>query len=276
MDAIIVDGKMLAFGAVASVKNIANPVSLARAVMEKTEHVMLVGEGANRFAREIGVPELDPEELVSEDALKAWEDSSRYGVVVDSVFNHTDKAEMTRTCSDPPRATTSTLDNGGPVCNEQKAAIGRPEGGTAGHDTVGAVAIDKDGNIAAATSTGGISMKRAGRVGDSPLIGCGACCDNNVGGVSCTGHGEGIARVLLAQRALDLLESGKAASSQSAVEQALDYMWRRVRSRGGLIMIGRDGTVAKSFTTQRMAWASFDSGGRAESGLDGPRLTVKS
>lgn len=258
MDAIIADGQTLDLGAVAGVRNIANPVSLARAVMEKTEHVMLVGDGANRFAREIGVPELDPRDLISEAARKDWERCSRYEACVRTVFNHPDKPGAMETDSK-----TTALS----AAKENSSA-------TTGHDTVGAVAIDTRGNVAAATSTGGITYKRTGRVGDSPLIGSGAYCDNEVGGVSCTGHGEGIARVLLARRALTLLEHGRAGSPQEALEQALCYMWERVGSRGGAIMVGADGTTAKSFTTRRMAWASVDHTGKVECSLDSPRLLL--
>ena len=269
MDAIITDGGTLNFGAVAAVKNIANPVSLARAVMEKTKHVMLAGEGVSRFAHEVGVPEVNPGDLVTERRQKQWEEFHQYQTAVDSRYNKPDeKSEPEGGQSVDPLMATPGNKDGGATATQTVST----ESTDTGHDTVGAVAIDLCGGIAAATSTGGISRKQAGRVGDSPLVGSGAYCDNKIGGVSTTGHGEGIAKVLLATRALTLLEYGKARTAQEAVEQALTYMWSRVGSRGGLIMITKDGTIAKCFTTQRMSWASVDQEGKMESSIEQPRL----
>ena len=223
------------------VRDISNPVSLARLVMDTTGHVMLAGEGANQFAAEMGVPKVDASELVTPEARRVWEEFSRYNSVVTEFFN----------------------------------AGGEEGGGNLGHDTVGAVALDISGNLAAATSTGGISLKRVGRVGDTPLIGAGACCDNDLGGVSCTGHGESIAKVLLAQRVLSQLKSGGnggdskegVAGLQGACVKALGYMLERVGGRGGVIGISKSGEVAKHWTTVRMPWASVEQGGVTKSGI---------
>ena len=139
-----------------------------------------------------------------------------------------------------------------------------------GHDTVGAVARDRHGNIACATSTGGISHKMVGRVGDSPLIGSGAYCNNDTGGVSCTGHGEAIARVTLAQTVLSLSQT---IPPKEAVEKGLQYMWDRVGGRGGLIMITKEGDIVKGFSTPRMAWASVHDG-QVDAGINEPRIKV--
>ena len=240
MDAFIMDGKDLRFGAVTGVHNISNPVSLARMVMEKTQHVMLAGKGADDFAREEGVPEVSTEELRSEEMRNSWEVSETYKGVVDDEMNNPLRV-------DQPKET--------------------------GHETVGAVAFDVQGNLAAATSTGGITLKRAGRVGDSPLVGSGGYCNNLIGGISTTGHGESIARVVLAQRALSLIEFCGLAP-QKALELALDYMKKNTGGRGGMIMIGKKGEIAKSFTTLRMAWASVNQEGVLESGLDEPQLKL--
>lgn len=121
-----------------------------------------------------------------------------------------------------------------------------------GHDTVGAVAIDADGCIAAATSTGGITAKRPGRVGDSPLIGCGAYADNQSAGVSCTGNGEAISKMTLARLVSFKVSSGS--DLQSSLDAALDEMRRRVNGFGGVIGVDHRGDGAVAFTTERMPW----------------------
>ncbi|XP_031434825.1 isoaspartyl peptidase/L-asparaginase isoform X2 [Clupea harengus] len=124
------------------------------------------------------------------------------------------------------------------------------------HDTVGAVALDSNGNVACATSTGGIRHKMVGRVGDSPIIGSGGYADNQSGAVSCTGHGESILKVTLARLILFHVEQGKAAPE--AVEKALQYMGERVQGGGGAIAVCPSGEWAAKFTTERMAWACVD------------------
>ena len=227
MDALIVDGKTLNFGSVASVKDIPNPISLARMVMERTEHVFLVGKGANQFAKEMGVAVVPPEELLTEGGRQQWEEFKQYRSVVKTQFS------------------------------------GPSESSDTDHDTVGAVAIDNHGNLAAATSTGGITFKKAGRVGDSPIVGCGAACDNTLGGVSTTGHGESIAKVILAQRILNLLAQGS--PGQNAVEEAILYMEGKVGGHGGAIGITKDGELFKFYNTNNMAWASIDKDGKLDS-----------
>ncbi|XP_029925923.1 isoaspartyl peptidase/L-asparaginase [Myripristis murdjan] len=215
LDAVIMDGRTLACGAVSSVKNIANPVSLARAVMEKTDHVMLTSKGANLFAEGIGVVTTPTETLVTEYERKEWEKHKKYHTGVIELFN------------------------------TQWA-----------HDTVGAVAVDHSGNVACATSTGGIRNKMVGRVGDSPIIGCGGYADNLSGAVSCTGHGESILKVTLARLILSHIEQGK--EVVDAVELSLRYMGDRVHGAGGAIAVSPSGEWAAKFTTERMAWASVE------------------
>jgi beta-aspartyl-peptidase (threonine type) len=223
MDSVIVDGKDLSFGAVASVNNIQNAVSLARKVMENTDHCMLVGAGATKFARDQGVPVLPTEALVTEEARELHEKFKKYSKATDSLFNN------------------------------QEA-----------HDTVGAVAIDADGNIAAATSTGGIPMKMAGRVGDSPLIGCGASADNLLGGASTTGHGESIMKVQLAAQ---VLRNANDCSGAEAVQAGLDLMRKRTGGCGGVILIDRAGEPAFGFSTKKMPWAIERSGQEPACGI---------
>jgi beta-aspartyl-peptidase (threonine type) len=221
--------------------------------MEKTEHVMLIGQGANEFAREVGVAEVEPEQLVSTEAKRKWADYVKYNKVVSDIFNN-------------PKSSTG---DPAPPHTPVKEPFLRD------HDTVGAVALDLAGNLAAATSTGGISLKRVGRVGDAPLVGSGAYCDNEIGGVSCTGHGESIAKVVLAHRVLNLLQSLQGcghdrplSTAAEVVEQSLQFMLQRTGGRGGLIMITSKGEIAKKCTTQRMAWASVNKNGVLESGIE--------
>jgi beta-aspartyl-peptidase (threonine type) len=131
-------------------------------------------------------------------------------------------------------------------------------GDSFGHDTVGAVALDRDGNIAVATSTGGVIGKRVGRVGDVPLIGSGGYADNKVGGVSTTGHGESIMKVTLAKLVLTYMDTGMPV--QEASEKALGYMRARVNGPGGLIALDAYGNIGLAFTTKRMVWASIKDG----------------
>ncbi len=137
-------------------------------------------------------------------------------------------------------------------------------GSSFGHETVGAVAIDAEGNIAAATSTGGVTGKRVGRIGDVPLIGSGGYADNRVGGVSTTGHGESIMKVNLARLVLNYVEAGM--GMQEATDKALGYMSVRVKGNGGLIAIDSDGNIGMGFTTKQMVWA-YIKDGKLEKGI---------
>uniref|UniRef100_A0A8D0GLF1 Isoaspartyl peptidase/L-asparaginase n=1 Tax=Sphenodon punctatus TaxID=8508 RepID=A0A8D0GLF1_SPHPU len=168
LDAIVMNGKSLAAGAVSCIRNISNPVTFACSVLEKTPHMMITGRGANQFAEKLNIPQVAVEELVTDRAKAEWEQYRKYKQTVRSLFN----TELV-------------------------------------HDTVGAVAIDCQGNVACATSTGGISNKMAGRVGDTPIIGSGGYADNLVGAVSATGHGESIMKVTLARLILFHMEQGK-------------------------------------------------------------------
>src|SRR6266481_3696688 len=148
-DAIVMNGATLRAGAAATLQHIKNPIQVARKILENCPHMMLVAEGAERFAKQQGIKLCKPEELVSEAEWEAWQ-----------------------------------------KCKEDTHAAEHHRGHEQG--TVGAVAIDRDGNLFAATSTGGTCCKLPGRVGDSPLIGCGCYADSEAGGVSCTGYGEAI------------------------------------------------------------------------------------
>jgi beta-aspartyl-peptidase (threonine type) len=138
-------------------------------------------------------------------------------------------------------------------------------GATFRHETVGAVALDVEGNLAAATSTGGVTGKLVGRVGDVPIVGSGGYADNRVGAVSTTGHGESILKVNLARLVLTYMDTGM--EVQKAAEKALGYMAVRVNGNGGLVALDREGNIAHAFTTNRMVWASMKNG-VLESGIN--------
>jgi beta-aspartyl-peptidase (threonine type) len=219
MDALIMDGKSLEAGAVAGLRDVRHPVNLARLVMEKTPHVLMIGEGAARLADEFRVERITQDKLVTDEARRGLEEWLKE----------------------------------------------RKFGGTFGHETVGAVALDSDGNLAAATSTGGVTGKRVGRVGDVPIIGSGGYADNRVGAVSTTGHGESILKVNLAKLVLSYMDAGSGV--QEASEKALGYMSVRVNGNGGLIALDHEGNIGHAFTTNRMIWASVKNG-VLESGIN--------
>lgn len=216
MDALVMDGATLRAGGVGCVERIANPVRAARKVLSESPHVYFVGEGAERFAQEHGVPLCRNEELVlprEVDRLKAFQASG-----------------------------SKTSEN-----------IFAPE---ISHDTVGAVALDADGNIAAATSTGGTLNKAPGRLGDSSLIGCGCYADNESAAVSTTGWGEPIMKLVLAKWAADRVGSGNL--PQWAADEAMNYLKRRVNGHGGIILLDAEGRIGIAHNTPRMAWALKD------------------
>lgn len=216
LDASVMDGASLRCGAVAAVRDVRNPVSLARAVMERSEHVLLAGDGASAFAREVGIPACPNALLVTPRQRARWEAARR----------------------------------GGPA--------------GARHGTVGAVARDAAGHLAAATSTGGTAMKRPGRVGDTPLVGCGTYADDALAAVSCTGHGESIIRVTLARHAADLVGAGRTAAE--AAREAVAALDRLGAGSGGLVVLGPRGAPGFAHGTPVMsrAWVRPDGAIAAE------------
>ncbi len=217
MDALIMDGATLGAGSVAGLRDVRHPIDLARLVMERTPHVLMIGEGARRLAEKYHVERFPQEKLVTDEARR----------------------ELTEWLA------------------AKKAK--------SGHDTVGAVALDHKGNIAAATSTGGMTGKLVGRVGDVPIIGSGGYADNRVGGTSSTGHGEAIMKVNLARLVLNYVEAGTPV--QQATDNALAYMKERVAETGGVIALDNRGNTGHSHTTPRMVWATA-AGNKIESGID--------
>jgi beta-aspartyl-peptidase (threonine type) len=217
LDAAIMDGSNLRAGAVAVLRHVRNPIQLARRVLEDGAHVFLVGEGAERFAAELGI------EAVSNE-----------------LFITPYRREQLRELQQHP----------GPGAS---AALDEPPFGT-----VGAVARDRRGNLAAATSTGGTAGKRPGRVGDSPVIGAGTYADNATCAVSTTGHGEWFLRTVQAYDIAARLRYG-AASLSDAVKEAVSERLPRLGGSGGLIAVGRDGQIVMRRNTPAMFRASLRS-----------------
>jgi beta-aspartyl-peptidase (threonine type) len=223
-DAIVMNGATLRAGAAAALHRVKNPIQAARKILEHCPHMMLVGDGAERFAKQHGVHLCKPEELVSEAEYEAWM-----------------------------------------RCKADEHAAENHRGHEQG--TVGAVALDSNGALFAATSTGGTCCKLPGRVGDSPLIGCGCYADANSGGVSCTGYGEAIMKVVLAKTAVDLLcrpaicvnpsdsaDVCQASSADLAAREAVHLLGKRTHGTGGLILLDCHGNPGFAFNTPRMAY----------------------
>jgi beta-aspartyl-peptidase (threonine type) len=227
LDALVMEGATLRAGGVACVERLRNPIRAARLVLEKSPHVYFVGVGAERFARQHGMALCDNMELViprEQARLHAFQEAELAGGT-DETFS-------------------------GPASSES----GSSESGSAlaSHDTVGAVALDVHGNLAAATSTGGTLSKAPGRVGDSSLIGCGCYADNLSAAVSLTGWGEPIMKLVLGKWAVDRVAAG--ASPGEAADEAIAYLFNRLGGHGGMILLGPDGRVGLAHNTPRMAW----------------------
>ncbi len=225
MDAGIMDGQTLRAGAVAGVTNIANPVMLAKLVIAHSEHVMLSGAGAMSFAEHVGMDRMPDYYFLTPMRVKQYEQAKRAGTII---LDHDDTNDQ----------------------EEQK------------YGTVGAVVRDGHGNLAAATSTGGIVNKRWGRVGDSPIVGAGVYADNATCAVSATGYGEDFMRTALAKTIADLMEF-KQLDGPAATAEGIAYLTRKVRGRGGVIVIDRDGNCASGFTTKKMIHGWIEKGGEA-------------
>ncbi|MCX2583388.1 isoaspartyl peptidase/L-asparaginase family protein [Pedobacter sp. MR22-3] len=233
LDAAMMDGKTLMAGAVAGVTTIKNPISAARAVMEKSEHVMLVGAGADLFAKEAGLEIVDPKYFWTKER---W-DGLQQAIKEDS--------------------TKAVLDHG----SKKSELLGIKN-----HDykfgTVGCVALDKAGNLAAGTSTGGMTNKKYGRVGDAPIIGAGTYCNNETAGISCTGWGEFYIRNVVAKTISDLMEY-KGLSVVKASKIALDKVGK-MGGDGGLIALDRKGNITMPFNTEGMYRGAITADGRIE------------
>ncbi|MFA6597275.1 MAG: isoaspartyl peptidase/L-asparaginase [Ignavibacteriaceae bacterium] len=212
LDAAIMSGKDLSCGSVTGVKTIKNPVTLARAVMEKSKHVFLAGTGAEKFADEVGIKRVDPKYFIEE---------SRYG---------------------------KWLKERNEIKEKKKG-------------TVGAVALDKEGNLAAATSTGGMSMKKPGRVGDAPIIGAGTYANNKTCAISCTGWGEKFIKNTVAFNVSAMMEYKNISLSDAANEMIHN---RLSADDGGLIAVDKDGNFTLQYNTKSMLRGFVTSEGKKD------------
>jgi len=213
LDALIMDGATLRAGGVGCVEHLRNPVRAARKILSESPHVYFVSEGAEKFAAEHGIPLCRNEELVIPREMRRLKEFQAHAA-------------------------------------EEKPNLFAP---AISHDTVGAVALDVGGNIAAATSTGGTLNKAPGRLGDSSLIGCGCYADNKTATVSTTGWGEPIMKLVLAKWAADRVGAGNL--PEWVALEAINYLQSRVNGHGGIILLDARGRFGIAHNTPRMAWA---------------------
>ena len=220
LDASVMEGETLKAGAIAGVRDIKNPIRLARTVMEKSEHVMLTGTGASQFAKEQGFEPVENSYFHTEKRYKSLQELLK---------------------------------------KEREAATNDK------HGTVGCVALDTFGNSAAGTSTGGMTNKKYGRIGDSPIIGAGTYANNLTGAISCTGHGEFYIRLGFSRDISALMEYKKL-SIQKACRQEISKL-TQLGGTGGVIGIDRKGNIAMEFNTPGMFRGYIKSGGEREVGI---------
>ncbi|HKH60523.1 MAG TPA: isoaspartyl peptidase/L-asparaginase [Flavitalea sp.] len=236
LDAAIMNGKTLAAGSVAGVTTIKNPIAAARAVMEKSEHVMMIGRGAEQFAKQHGVTIVEPSYFHTEERWKSLEKIRR----ADSL-----KATSMRSHGNNP--------------NDIIPAETRDSK----YGTVGAVALDKQGNLAAATSTGGMTNKKFGRVGDVPIIGAGTYANNATCAISCTGWGEFFIRLVMAKTVSDMMEYGKMSLNDAGSEMIMKKL-PSMKGDGGLIGVDKSGNITMPFCTEGMYRGFIDRSGKME------------
>jgi len=225
LDAFIMDGATLRGGGVGCVERLRNPVRAARNILSDSPHVYFVGEGAERFAAEHGIPLCRNEDLIIPREVERLREYQSH-------------------------------------LEQHRADLFAP---TISHDTVGAVALDRDGNLAASTSTGGTLNKAPGRLGDSSLIGCGCYADNASAAASTTGWGEPIMKLVLAKWAADRVESGSLPAW--VAKEAMNYLKQRVNGHGGIILLDPQGHFGIAHNTPRMAWA-FQTAQKQEAGIE--------
>ena len=223
LDALIMCGATLRAGGVGCVEHLRNPIRAARKILSESPHVYFVAEGAEKFAAQHGITLCKNEELVIPREI----------------------ARLRNYQSELAQRNAKPDDNALFAADSDDAAIS--------HDTVGAVALDRVGNIAAATSTGGTLNKAPGRLGDSSLIGCGCYADNESAAASTTGWGEPIMKLVLAKWTADRIAAGNL--PEWSAQEAMNYLKQRVNGHGGIIVLNREGHIGIAHNTPRMAWA---------------------
>jgi L-asparaginase / beta-aspartyl-peptidase len=224
MDAALMDGRNLQAGAVACLRNIKNPISLARRVLEHGEHVLLMGDGALEFAKFCAIDTYPDDYFITEARIKQLAEAQVAGRM--------------------------TLDHER-IKPSQKLG------------TIGAVARDIHGNLAAATSTGGLVNKRWGRVGDTPIVGAGVFADNETCAVSATGYGEQFLRTVLAKTISDFVQF-RGMDAADAAQAGIDYLVAKVNGSGGVIVIDRAGRCAAAQSTSGLIRGWIELGGEAQ------------
>jgi beta-aspartyl-peptidase (threonine type) len=235
LDASIMNGRTMEAGAVAGVKTIRNPIMAARAVMEKSPHVMMTGAGAEQFAKEQGLEIVDPAYFFTEERWKGLMQAK------------TEDSLIKQKAADSVR----------------HGWLKQPGNRDDKYGTVGAVALDQYGNLAAATSTGGMTNKKFGRVGDSPVIGAGTYANNKTVAISCTGWGEYFIRLVMAKTVSDMMEFGKIKLKDATGEMILKRL-PALAGDGGLIAVDKEGNIAMPFCTEGMYRGFIRQGSKAE------------
>jgi beta-aspartyl-peptidase (threonine type) len=234
MDAAIMDGSNLKAGSVAGVTTIKNPITAARAVMDKSEHVMMTGKGAEKFAQQSGCTIVDPSYFFTQER---WDALQKV------------KAEdSTKTLRD---------------YDSSKTFLKQPGNYDYKYGTVGCVALDMYGNLAAGTSTGGMTNKKFGRVGDAPIIGAGTYANNNTCAISCTGWGEFYIRLVMAKSISDRMELAHQSLKDASNEMIMKQLGE-LGGDGGMIAVDKNGNIAMPFNTEGMYRAYITSNGKKE------------
>ena len=272
LDALLMDGATLRAGGVACVEHLRNPIQAARLVLDKSPHIYFVGQGAEAFAQSHGMALIDNSELVLDrERVRLKEAQERLAAgQPDQTFSgplaQDDKSPETAARHRAEELASKVSLGFSPGINEfdstwalapevslsseEQPAPADPK--FESHDTVGAVALDQYGNLAAGTSTGGTLNKAPGRVGDSSLIGCGCYADNHSAAVSLTGWGEPIMKLVLGKWATDRVSQG--VTPELAAQQAISYLFARLGGHGGIILLGPDGQFGIAHNTPGMAW----------------------